>query len=436
MQDTLSKIKHRAYAKSSSFLMALLFTILCGAVALCLGYFINYFAKGQVVESTHTILDSEFRYVQAIGAPPYIGIQENRLYIELDSNGQLPDNFPQPEEILAEGLLVFSIKSHDETKRFAAHIHTLENGKKLLIGTDITQLSHDFQFMQYVGIASIIFVMLVVFVSYLISIFVVKGTNRIAKTAHEIIETGDLSRRVDMASQWDDLGNVANVLNLLLDRIEELMIGVRRVSDNIAHDLRTPLTRMRSHIEDLEKQNPTNTSYNGLIAEADNILTTFNALLRISRIETEQKRSQFKDLELNKVLDDIKEFYEPLAEENSIHINSNYRSMPYYGDKDLLFQAFANIVDNAIKFTPPKGNITISAEANENDTVISIHNTGQTIEESEINKIFQRFYRVEKSRNTPGTGLGLSLVSAIVQLHGGSIKAENKDGGFQIITKL
>jgi len=416
--------------------MALLFTILCGAVALCLGYFINYFAKGQVIESTHAILDSEFRYVQAIQAPPHDGIKDGRLYVELLPNGQSPHNLPQPDEVLAEGLLVFNIEDDSQTKRFAARIHTLKNNKKLLVGTDITKLAHDFQFMQYVGIASIIFVMMVVFVSYIISIFVVKGTNKIAKTAHDIIETGDLSQRVEMTSQWDDLGNVANVLNLLLERIEELMSGVKRISDNIAHDLRTPLTRMRSHIEDLKKEDPKNKSYDSLIHETDNILTTFNALLRISRIETEQQRSQFEEIKLNTILDDVKDFYEPLAEETNIKIQSDYKSIPYYGDKDLLFQAFANIIDNAIKFTPSNGYITLSAYTNADHTILTIHNTGDAVEDHEIDKIFQRFYRAEKSRNTPGTGLGLSLVSAIIHLHGGSIKAENKNNGFQIVTIL
>ena len=174
--------------------MALLFTILCGAVALTLGYFINYFAKGHFVHSTQAVIDSEIKYIEALGKIPEYS--ESRLYIPLDKEAHLPANFPKPSKILTEGLLVF--KMPDSQKRYAARIHTFANGEKLLMGTDITDIANDFEFMQWIGIASIAFVMIVVFVSYIISIFVVNGTNKIADTAYDIIRTGDLSRRVDV----------------------------------------------------------------------------------------------------------------------------------------------------------------------------------------------------------------------------------------------
>lgn len=405
--------------------MALLFTVLCGAAALSLGYFINYFAKGHFVHSTEAVIDSELRYIEAVGIQDTQG--KERFYAYLNEDGSLPAELPSSISLLSEGIIVFD---HPERKRrYAAKIHTFEDGRKLLVGTDITAISHDFKFMQWLGIASIVFVVVVVFVSYLISVFVVSGTNKIADTAREIIKTGDLSRRVELGSRWDDLSNMAAVLNLLLDRIEELMLGVKQVSDNIAHDLRTPLTRMRNKIESLSDSDQKQT----LIEESDNILSTFNALLRISRLETEKQRSQFSQVSLKDIVCDVAEFYEPLAEERGITLQIDVADAFITGDRDLLFQAYANILDNALKFTPENGTVEITLLKDSN-IEITFKDSGSGVPENEIGNIFDRFYRGEKSRSSSGTGLGLSLVKAVIELHDGQVKAENTDTGLQIIT--
>ena len=432
MPDTLlrtnKKLEARRYVKSSSFIMALLFTVLCGLAALSFGYFINYFTKGHFVHSTEAVLDTEVRYIEAVGIENIKNT--GQLYLFLKEDGRLPESIPSDVSRLAEGILVFDYSRNG--KRYAAKIHTLKDNRKLLIGTDITTISKDFKFMQWVGFTSIFFVMAVVFVSYLISIFVVSGTNKIADTAREIIDTGDLSRRVDVGHQWDDLSNMASVLNLLLDRVEQLMQGVRQVSDNIAHDLRTPLTRMRSNIEKIENNN----NRNELLNEADQLLSTFNALLRISRIETEKRRSQFCDIDLKKLIEDVVSFYEPLADEKSISLTTSLTSQNTYGDRDLLFQAYANILDNAIKFTPEDGQIIIHITNANTKTSITISDNGSGIQDEEIHKIFNRFYRGEKNRSSSGTGLGLSLVNAVIKLHNGDISVENNDPGLKIITTL
>ncbi len=433
MPDTLSKNK-RQYAKSSSFLMALLFTVLCGAAALSFGYFIHYFAKGHFVQNTQAVLDSEIKYITALGTLPAPSEYPERIYIPLSNDGKLPEGFHAPSNRLAEGLLVFD--NPNTSQRFAARIQTLPDEKKILIGTDITEVSHDFRFMQWIGIASISFVMIVVFISYLISVFVVRGTNKIAETAHEIIKTGDLSRRVEMTSHWDDLSNMASALNMLLSRIEELMLGVRQVSDNIAHDLRTPLTRMRSHIETLQKEAKNPQPYDDLLKETDQILATFNALLRIARIETERQRSQFETLDLHNLLNDVIEFYQPLAEDKGITISAELQTAQYRGDRNLLFQAFANLIDNAVKFTPEGGLVNIDLKHNQGHLAVVIQDNGPGVPEDQKAKIFERFYRTEKCRSVPGVGLGLSLVSAVISLHGGSISIENAQPGLRTITIL
>lgn len=428
MPDILLKTENRRYIRSSSFVMALVFTILCALAALSLGYFIHYFAKGHFVHSTESFLDAEIRYIEAVGADQVK--RKDQLHLFLNTDGTLPDIIPNDLTRLAEGILVFDIPENGQ--RYAAKIHTLADDRKILVGKNITAISKDFKFMQWLGIASIFFVVLIMIFAYLISIFVVSGTNKIAHTAREIMDTGDLSRRLTVTSRWDDLGHMSLVLNMLLDRVEELMHGVRQVSDNIAHDLRTPLTRLQSKLEGL-KDSP---QKDELLDEADHLLSTFNALLRISRIEAEQKRSQFDDVNLKTLLEDVVAFYEPLAEDENITFASDLSEGTFHGDRDLLFQAFANLLDNAVKFTPAGGHVKIALRHNNGRMRIDICDTGVGVPTAEHDKIFNRFYRTEKSRSSTGTGLGLSLVNAVINLHGGNLEVENANPGLRIITIL
>jgi signal transduction histidine kinase len=418
----------RRYIKSSSFVMALLFTVLCGAAATALGFFINYFTKGHFVHSTEAVLDAQIALVETSGLATARAFTSG-LYIPLDNN-ELPDTIPQDLQVLSEGILVFTDTSNEQ--RYAAKVHTYPNGQKLLVGTNISVISQDFEFMQWLGITSIIFVMLVVFVSYLISIFVVSGTNQIAATAQDIIKTGDLSQRIDVRSGWDDLSSMATVLNLLLDRIEVLMQGVKQVTDNIAHDLRRPLTRLRNQIEAM----PSDDIREELLEETDHLLDTFNALLRISKIEHEQQRSQFTSVQINEVLADVIDFYEPLAETKHIDLHYQGTGFTLSGDRDLLFQAFANLLDNAIKYTPEHGQVDIVLQVREHTCSVSFFNTCDPVSEAVITRMFDRFFRAADDRHASGNGLGLALVKAVIELHNGTIEAHNTDQGFSIITNL
>jgi signal transduction histidine kinase len=424
----------RSYIKSSSFAMAVFFTVFCGMAALSLGYFINYFTQGHFVDSTEAVLDSQMTLVKKAGLPQQ-GMVGDYVYLYLDSDGSFPETIQSYERLSqnTEGILVF--RYLESGNRYAGKIYSMEAGQKLLIGFDITEISNQFYFMQILGVSSIIFVMLVVFASYIISVFVVSGTNKIAETAQDIIHTGDLSRRLEFHSRWDDLSNMANVLNSLLARIETLMTGVRQVSDNIAHDLRTPLTRMRNHIEDLQKKYGHN-DYDELLNEADHLLDTFTALLRVSRIETEQQKSHFKTVDLDHIIRDVIEFYTPLIEDKDIAVTLDTTPAELRGDKDLLFQAYANLLDNAIKFTPQNGNIAIALLSKNDGIILTIADSGIGVDSDDIDKIFGRFYRTEKSRTTKGTGLGLSLVKAVIELHGGRIHAEPNKPGLRMVTKF
>ncbi|MEC7577516.1 MAG: HAMP domain-containing sensor histidine kinase, partial [Pseudomonadota bacterium] len=197
-----------------------------------------------------------------------------------------------------------------------------------------------------------------------------------------------------------------------------------------------PLTRMRNHIEDLQSRS-SDPAYESLLDEADHLLNTFTALLRITRIETEQQRTHFDQISLDQIMSDVISFYAPLAEEKQISLTSSLIESDIKGDKDLIFQAFANILDNAIKFTPENGTITVKMDMNGPKQIrIIIEDSGHGIKKEDLEKVFDRFYRADMSRNKAGVGLGLSLVRAVISLHKGDITLENSGNGLRIITNL
>jgi signal transduction histidine kinase len=265
----------------------------------------------------------------------------------------------------------------------------------------------------------------VVIISFVLSIFVVSRINNIGVTAKEIIETGDLSRRISIDTKWDDLSNLAHLLNGLLERAEHQVDDIRQVTDSIAHDLRTPLTRLKNQLE-LAKLPE-------IAAEADRIIETFNALLRISNIEKGKNRGEFKEHDLYNIVADVIDLYEPLVEQKNIELTRNLESFKYSCDKDLLFQAAANLLDNAIKFTPKNGKIEVVLQ----DGVLSIADTGMGVADADKDKVFTRFFRADSSRNTAGNGLGLSLVAEVIKLHKARIKLEdNQPNGLKVVVSF
>jgi signal transduction histidine kinase len=330
--------------------------------------------------------------------------------------------------------VLFTILLSFSTAILGYFIYAYTQGQQ--IDTNRVAISNDaYELILWLGVACIFFMSLVVAISYFLSFFVVSRINIIAETAKDIMETGDLSRRISIDKRWDDLSNLAYILNDLFARVEQLMQDVRQVSDNIAHDLRTPLTRMRNQLEVMKNNNNEPEKVEKLMAEADGLLQTFNALLRITNIEKGERRTKLEELKLNKIIKDVVELYEPIAEEKGIKITSDYQNISYAGDKDLLFQALANLLDNAIKFSPDGGNINIILEQVNGRPVIEIKDTGVGIDKADKAKVFDRFYRADSSRNSPGSGLGLSLVSAVIKLHKGTIELlDNRPSG--LIVKI
>ena len=273
----------------------------------------------------------------------------------------------------------------------------------------------------------------VIFVSFAISHFVVSRINRIAGAAQNIIDTGDLSQRISIDTKWDDLSNLAQVLNGFLAQIEGLMSSVREVSNNIAHDLRTPLTGLRADIESLKCKNVTDEDLGGLLAEVDRILSVFHSLLRITNIEKGKRHQTFREVNLGVVLDDVLDLYEPVAEEKQIRLVKDIgRKLAVKGDVDLLFQLFANLLDNAIKFSPNASEVHITARIERGELKIVVKDAGPGIPDEEKERVFRHFYRGDESRGSDGYGLGLSLVKAVVDKHRAEIALKDGNPGLEV----
>ncbi len=254
------------------------------------------------------------------------------------------------------------------------------------------------------------------------------------------IMAGDLSRRIPVSERDDEFDRLALNLNAMLDQIERLLEGMRQVSDNIAHDLRSPLTRLRSRLEVTLLERTDQAAYRAAIertiVEADDLLKTFSALLDIAQAEAGASRADFKELELGELITDALELYEPLAEEKGLSLRAeppDPAALPaaILGDRNLVFQAVANLLDNAIKFAPNDSEIRLSLTTEPDQATVTIADRGPGIPPEERNKVVDRFYRRESSRSTPGSGLGLSLVAAVARLHGARLSFSDNDPGLR-----
>ncbi|APC95270.1 his Kinase A domain protein [Francisella tularensis subsp. novicida] len=276
----------------------------------------------------------------------------------------------------------------------------------------------------------------VVIISYLISVFVVKKINHIASSAAAIVNTQDFSQRIKSNTNWDDLSNLANILNILLANIEELLVDIKSVSNNIAHDLKTPLTRLKNKLEDLEQTNPTKDSSDAL-AECNQLLDIFNSLLRLNRLEHGRESLTKKRLDIKNIIDDAIELYDPIFEQKNIQLQTNILAKKLNLDKNLIFQSIINILDNCYKYSKDNSEISINTKIQNSKYIIEIADQGIGINNENTDKIFERFFREEKSRSQTGNGLGLALVKKIIQLHDGDIIAQNnKPQGLKMIISL
>jgi signal transduction histidine kinase len=262
---------------------------------------------------------------------------------------------------------------------------------------------------------------------------VLKRIDAVRQTAGEIIE-GDLTQRMPFTQRNDEFDRLSLVLNRMLQRLEESMQAMREVTDNLAHDLRTPLNRLRNRLELTLLKNPDTVDYQksqqDAIEDVDTLINTFNSLLNIAQTEAGSKPNQLKNIDLSLLMEGLGELYEVVAEEENIsfdyHIEEN---LNVQGNQQLFAQAFTNLIDNAVKYTPAKGHINLSAKKVKDNVIITIADTGLGIPKEQREHVFKRFVRLDNARTSVGNGLGLSLVKAVMDQHRAEIVLkDNKPG--------
>ncbi|SDG36323.1 HAMP domain-containing sensor histidine kinase [Pelagibacterium luteolum] len=273
--------------------------------------------------------------------------------------------------------------------------------------------------------------------------YVLRRIDGITGTSSKIM-SGSLSERVPVTGRNDEFDAVATSLNAMLERIEKLMIGLKEVTDNVAHDLKTPLTRLRNRAEAALRDNADpetqRAALETTIAESDQLIRTFNALLLIARAEAGTSTGSFSDIDLSEVVADVAELYTPVVEDAGMELETAVEpGLKLHANRELIGQALVNLVENAIKYGHIEeregGRIIVSARSEAGRIIIEVADNGPGIPDADRARVFERFARLEASRTEPGAGLGLALVSAVVRLHGGDIVFEdNAPGARAVIT--
>jgi signal transduction histidine kinase len=327
--------------------------------------------------------------------------------------------------------------------RALVQVVQLPGGFRLLVGRDLEERERLFGIIANAGQWSLALVVVLGLAGgFFVSRRVLNRVEAMTDKAQTIM-AGDLAGRLPVAGTGDELDRLAEHLNAMLERIEALMRGLKEVSDNIAHDLKTPLTRLRNRCEQALRGSAGVADYRAAleatIAESDELIRTFNALLMIARAESGQARDNMTEFDAAEIARDVGELYEPLADEKGIALTVEApTAAPVRGNRELVSQALANLIDNAIKYAGPNGQlngapaeIVVKAGNDGERIALSVADRGPGIAEADRGRVVERFVRLEQSRSAPGSGLGLSLAAAVARLHGGELKLEDNHPGLR-----
>ncbi|MGH6969230.1 MAG: sensor histidine kinase [Stellaceae bacterium] len=351
--------------------------------------------------------------------------------------------WPRRTTSVKPGWITFPFEVHT---RGGTETHTAL-GTQLIVGGDRLLVARDLRdattFRQHVlssiAWAALISLGLGIIGGLLMTRQMLRRVESVANTTRHIID-GDLAQRIPLTGSGDEFDQLGTNLNAMLDQIERLMVGMRQVTDNIAHDLRTPLSRLRSRLEVTLLEKPNAARYaevlNETIAEADQLLGTFNALLSIAEAEAGSRRDAATTADLAEIARNVAELYEPVADDKGLTLAVSVPdSLPVRGDRHLLSQAIANLLDNALKYTP-SGTVSLSVRREGDTARVEVADTGPGIPVDRREVVFDRFVRLEGSRSTPGNGLGLSLVRAVAKLHDGRVRLDDNNPGLKAIFVL
>jgi len=449
--------RRRRLLRSAGVRFAVLYALVFGLSTVVLAASLRYSTIGLLDRQTHEAIRTDARGLAAHfktgGLPALVltldgrineDINENAIYLLVDPLGnRIAGNLTRWPQGIDTPQAWYQVPVERAGKRSHAlmRYYDLPGGFQLLVGRDVTARTQ----LRRVLRDGLIWALAAMVLLGTLGALVIRGLFKrsladISATSRAIAR-GDLTQRVRRSGQGDEFDELAETINDMLDRITKLMDGVREVSNAIAHDLRTPITRARARLEDAashaRSEDELRLAVERATGELDGVVKVFQALLRIAEIEAGARRSAFAAINLTPVLEDLTEFFEAVAEERHIAIDTSWPAqLPLVGDRDMIQQAIANLLENAIKFSPPDHRVGMTARIEAAQIEISIADHGPGIPEADRPRATERFYRGEQARSTPGTGLGLALVSAIAQLHGGMLRLEDNDPGLRAVLVL
>jgi signal transduction histidine kinase len=453
--------------RTTTFRLSLTYLALFSAAAIVAIFYIYWNTTVLLSRQLNQTIDAELRGLaeqyRAGGLEQLVrtvaersGTPGNSLYLVADSEGRrLAGNLsavsPQLWDSLGPVEFVYQRPAAGGVeKRLAfANVFRLPSGYRLIVGRDIEdrrELARMVRSAMLWGLG--VMALFGIGGGYWVSRKLLARIDRLAATTRTIMD-GDLTGRLPVTGSGDELDRLSESLNLMLARIEQLMAGLREVSDNIAHDLKTPLNRLRNRVEQALREPYGEVAYRDAlertIEEADGLIKTFNALLSIARLEAGAGGENREKLDVSALLRDVAELYEPVAEERGIELRAETDAPIFVrADRQLLGQAIANLIDNALKYgaaEPSSGNgsrpeVEVSALMKGSTAEIVVTDRGPGVPVPDRERVLDRFVRLEASRSEPGSGLGLSLVAAVARLHGGTLRLEDNEPGLRVVLAL
>ena len=452
--------------RTTAFRLTLVYLIV---FALFAAFLLGYFAfntRRLINEQIAAIVNDELQLLQLqynqAGIRRLVGIVDVRsrrpgssLYLVTTPAGEgLAGNVGslEPGILESEGWVETAYRRLEEPES-AEHnalvrVLRLPGGIRVLVGRDLDERERMLHIVALAGRWSVaIVIVLGIAGGVFVSRRVLKRVDAMTGTAQTIM-AGDLSGRLSVIGSGDEFDRLALNLNGMLERIESLMRGLKEVTDNIAHDLKTPLTRLRNRCEAALRTTNSEAEFRRVledtIEESDSLIRTFDALLMIARAESGEVRDGMAEFDAAEVARDVSELYEPLAEDKGLTLEVEARQRAAVkGNRELVSQALANLVDNAIKYAAPSpkaaleavngkhSGILVKADTEQDRIILTVSDRGPGIPQADRSRVVDRFVRLEQSRSLPGSGLGLSLVSAVARLHGGELKLEDNAPGLR-----
>ena len=445
----------RLLFSSTAVRLSALYILLFALCAAFLVFYVTALSERLLNQQTRDAVLQEVNDVQRIyergGINPLLRMMERRarqpgasLYVIAGPNGEiLAGNVAsvQPGVFDTEGWTDFPFtyerysESGDSVKHLAtANIFVLDNGLRILVGRDLGEPTK-FRLL----VRNALMVALAIMGGGALIIWFAIGQNALKRldrmsAATKKIMAGDLSQRLPQGRSGDEFDRLSGSLNAMLGRIEKLNEGLRQVSDNIAHDLKTPLTRLRNKAADAlddEDENKRRAALEGIIAESDQLIRTFNALLMISRVEAGSIAAEMTDVDISAIAEDSAELYEPVAEEEGLTLTTVIEpGLVVQGNRELIGQALTDLIDNAIKYAgghDGQKRLSVHLEQCDEGIILAVADTGPGVPAEKRGEVTKRFVRLDESRSKPGTGLGLSLVEAVMELHSGELRLSDTD---------